>query len=71
MNFRRLLELKIPFTFIDHYEVYMINCTDKEVIRQSEITYVNKIQDVYNLHPHDRYVLKLMLQKNLELYQDY
>ena len=37
MSFRELLDLNIPFTIIDHYETYIINCTSEDILKQSNV----------------------------------
>jgi hypothetical protein len=59
------LKESIPFNFTDNYGTYYINCNDREVLKSSGKTEINKLSDFYDLNYSERYTLSYMIENNI------
>jgi len=64
-NRSKLIDI-IPFSFTDHYDVYHLNCTDIDILKQSGKNEINTISDYEKLSKHNKWHLIYMIVNQID-----
>lgn len=60
----------IPFSFTNHYGVFYLNCTDKEILKMSGSKIINNIDEFNNLYQDDKVYLIIMIVNGAFIYKN-